>query len=93
MTKVLNRRALWRQNEHREHYVYRLFDAEDTLLYVGVTFMPGNRFNQHRREKYWWDQVVRKEFEVFENRSAAREAERVAILSEGPKHNLAWRAT
>lgn len=93
MTSLKSRRALLRENENREHYLYRLFDAQDNLLYVGVTFMPGNRFDQHRREKHWWDQVARKEIEPFESRSSALDAERSVIAAEAPRHNLALRVT
>jgi predicted GIY-YIG superfamily endonuclease len=82
------RRALWRENADREHTLYRLFDPEDNLLYVGITFMPGHRLETHRRERYWWPDVVRTEFETFQDRKSAQAAERLAIRSEHPRYNL-----
>jgi len=82
------RRALWRETGGREHTLYRLFDVNDELLYVGITFMPGNRFTQHRREKLWWREVARQELTTYPNREAAADAERDAIANEQPIHNI-----
>lgn len=92
MSRLKTRRALWRENADREHTLYRLFDAEDNLLYVGVTFMLGNRFYEHSKKR-WWADVARRELVTFENRREALEAEREAIQTEGPRHNIQQRVT
>lgn len=33
---------------HEQHYVYRIFDSSDRLLYVGCTTDPASRLSQHR---------------------------------------------
>ncbi|MFD3762092.1 GIY-YIG nuclease family protein [Streptomyces sp. NPDC058622] len=34
--------------------VYRLYDAEERLLYVGITMNVKQRFADHQRLKFWW---------------------------------------
>lgn len=68
--------------------LYRLYDADDVLLYVGVTYNPKARFTQHRDTKSWWPQVARTEFQWFPSRSEAEAAERELIEAEAPPHNV-----
>jgi predicted GIY-YIG superfamily endonuclease len=67
--------------------VYRCFDAEDRLLYVGMTDHLDARMAVHR-SKSWWSQVARTETEEFSKRAVAREMERLACQVEGPLHNV-----
>lgn len=67
--------------------VYRLFDTDDRLLYVGIAGNPGRRFEQHRTDKAWWGDVARIDLEHFATREDALEAERHAITTERPTHN------
>lgn len=92
MSRLKTRRALLRENADRAHTLYRLFDSEDNLLYVGVTFMLGNRLYEHSK-KHWWPDVARRELVMFENRREALEAEREAIRTEDPRHNIQLRVT
>lgn len=92
MTRIKTRRALWRENADKEHTLYRLFDREDNLLYVGVTFMPGHRLYEHSKKR-WGADIARHELVTFPNRREALEAERAAIQSEGPRHNIQLRVT
>jgi predicted GIY-YIG superfamily endonuclease len=64
--------------------LYRLYDAQDRLLYVGVTIDTKRRFGEHRREKSWWPEVVRKAIEWFPSRTLAQEAEATAVREEKP---------
>lgn len=73
----------------RRTALYRLFDSEGRLLYVGITFNPRNRWAGHSATKSWWKQVVRREIEWHETRYAAEAAERAAILAERPLYNIA----
>ncbi|MFF3998600.1 GIY-YIG nuclease family protein [Streptomyces cyaneofuscatus] len=68
--------------------LYRFFDSDDVLLYVGITNMPQVRWAAHTM-KPWWKQVARKEVVWFENRAAAAQAEVGAIRREEPKYNIA----
>ncbi|MFC9268967.1 GntR family transcriptional regulator [Streptomyces zhihengii] len=67
--------------------LYRLFDADGRLLYIGISNNPEYRFNQHRRDKPWWPLVARNEVTWFDSLPDAAAAEKVAIKAESPAHN------
>ena len=67
--------------------LYRLYDSDDQLLYIGITTYPPKRFVEHERDKPWWPQVARRDVEWIESRTQAETAERCAIAAEGPKYN------
>ncbi|MEU0818923.1 GIY-YIG nuclease family protein [Streptomyces mirabilis] len=67
--------------------LYRAFDAEDTLLYVGITDSPVDRFKQHQATAEWWPIMVLREVEWLNTRSEAEQAEARAIKVEAPKFN------
>ncbi|MDX3183512.1 GIY-YIG nuclease family protein [Streptomyces sp. ME02-7008A-1] len=67
--------------------LYRLFDGDDQLLYVGTSVDPQNRWEQHAREKLWWSAVARATVEWHPDRTSAMAAERAAIKAEEPLHN------
>lgn len=71
--------------------LYRLYDADRTLLYVGIAKTPEERWQQHATSPRspWWVQVVTKEVEWFESRDAADRAETAAINDERPRYNRA----
>lgn len=68
-------------------YVYRFFDVDGGLLYVGITRDMSQRFAAHRREARWWFDVATVTVEVTAGMVEAEYAEAVAILSERPAHN------
>lgn len=70
------------------HTLYRFFDAEDTLLYVGLTVNPGRRMEKHAYDKPWWDTVARIAMEQHPDIETLRAAERAAIKAEKPLHNV-----
>lgn len=69
--------------------LYRLFDAEGKLLYVGASVNAPGRLETHRRDKSWWPEVARATFEHFETRHLAIVEEARAIDTEEPKYNKA----
>lgn len=69
--------------------LYRLFDANNLLLYVGISDDPRARFRQHRADKDWWPEVATREIVWYPARDEAAKAEVQAIITEGPKHNRA----
>jgi predicted GIY-YIG superfamily endonuclease len=71
----------------RRTCVYRFYDIDDALLYVGLSMNLEGRLAKHRR-RAWWPQVVRQEVEWFAGREAAKAAERAAIRAENPIHNI-----
>jgi hypothetical protein len=68
--------------------LYRFYDADDRLLYVGISERGPERWRAHRKDKPWWTEVVRTTTEHYDNRAAALEAERAAIIAEQPAYNV-----
>lgn len=68
--------------------LYRLYAADGTLLYVGVTGNLLKRFREHRYKKSWWPQVTGMRLAYYDSRAEAEEAEDAAIRSENPVHNI-----
>ena len=73
--------------------LYRLYDANDVLLYLGISFDPDVRWTQHQSDKHWAHQVVRRTVEWYPNRIAALAAEEAATAVEKPLHDSSWRKT
>jgi hypothetical protein len=67
--------------------LYRLYDADERLLYVGITADPEYRWTQHAKDKEWWPSVARKSVEWFEARGRAASAEISTIRQELPQYN------
>ncbi|MBP5892819.1 GIY-YIG nuclease family protein [Streptomyces scabiei] len=73
--------------------LYRCFDADEELLYVGISYDPTARWKQHQSNSPWWRDVAVRTVEWFDDRPAAEAAERKAIQTEGPRHNVVHRPT
>jgi antitoxin StbD len=68
--------------------VYRFYDGDGQLLYVGRTQqIASRRIAQHRSTKDWFEQVARIEVTAFDSWSAACIEEDAAIATERPIHN------
>lgn len=83
------RNQLDTDNAGRLPTVYRFYDADDELLYVGTTDRLSARLGTHRGQSPWWSQVVFITVVPYETREAAAQAEAVAIATEAPLHNVA----
>lgn len=70
------------------HFVYRLYDATETLIYVGLTGSIAHRMRQHQADKPWWSEVARVEVQQCEDRRAAADLERALIVRHTPCHNV-----
>lgn len=68
-------------------YVYRCWDREGQLLYVGITADVERRRNQHAQEKYWWSDVSRVTSMAFQTRFEALWAEWAIITTCNPVYN------
>lgn len=73
--------------ENQKTAVYRLFDKHDNLLYVGISWEPRMRCQQHAKHSEWWHLVTLREIEWFPTREEAAAAERIAIRDENPRFN------
>jgi hypothetical protein len=76
------------ETKQRQQTLYRLFDEDDRLLYVGITWNVRNRFYAHKADKVWWDDVVRHELEEYPDRDSVLKAEMLAIKTELPIYNV-----
>jgi excinuclease UvrABC nuclease subunit len=72
---------------NRRTTVYRLYDREGVLLYVGLSMNVRGRIEKHKR-KPWWPQVMSMETVDYPNRESAKSAERSAIHHENPVYNI-----
>lgn len=68
--------------------IYRFFDADGTLIYVGQTADPFNRLRLHGVETAWADEIVRVEIHRVKTRRDARLLERQVIADEAPLYNV-----
>lgn len=68
--------------------LYRLYAADGTLLYVGITDRLIQRFADHRHHSRWWPEVAGKAVTRYAARAEAEGAERAAIRDEDPVHNI-----
>lgn len=68
--------------------LYRFYDEDGALLYVGVTLQPKERIQGHRSTSAWWDVAASARMERFPTRREALDAEQRAIATEAPLHNV-----
>ncbi len=68
--------------------LYRHFDNDGKLLYVGISLNAVKRLAQHKIHAHWFESISQIKIESFETREAAVLAERNAISNENPIHNL-----
>lgn len=73
--------------EGSETYVYRLYDLNNNLLYIGITYDIKMRFYHHSKDKYWWPDVSKKYIRKYPNRQEAVRIEKQAIEKYNPLYN------
>ena len=73
----------------RTSCVYRAFDADGTLLYVGQSMRPNQRIAHHKSHKTWAPLVARWTISDPMPTGDALDAEARAILTEKPFYNVA----
>jgi len=80
------------QDRPRRTALYRLYNARNELIYVGVTWLTFPvRMRGHAYVQPWWDEVARATVVWYETREKAEAAETEAIAAERPKYNKAKR--
>lgn len=72
--------------------LYRHWDADDNLLYVGISLSAVTRLAQHVAGAHWSHDIASVTIQYHPDRSAAEAAERKAIAEESPRHNVAHAA-
>jgi excinuclease UvrABC nuclease subunit len=68
--------------------VYRVYDSEGSLLYVGMGNNPMNRWSSHAGRHAWWTEAASFRVEWYATREEAAGVEKTAIREEDPKHNI-----
>lgn len=74
--------------EDRPHTLYRFFAGDGRLLYIGITVNAVTRWVNHAWSKTWWPDVTDCKIEHHPNRTTALAAEKIAIITERPLHNI-----
>ncbi len=77
-------------NESKSQTLYRMFNAEGFLLYVGISSSAQNRFRQHFDKQHWANEVTDIKVEHFRTREEVLAAERDAIKLERPRYNVTY---
>jgi predicted GIY-YIG superfamily endonuclease len=69
--------------------LYRFYDADGRLLYIGISRQPDTRWKQHLNNlrKEWTSQATRRTLTWLNSRAEAEMAEVAAIKAEKPLHN------
>jgi predicted GIY-YIG superfamily endonuclease len=67
--------------------LYRLYDADGRLLYVGITNNPKQRWRDHEQRYSWWLEVADRRLEWHDSRREAFDAETAAMRDEHPMFN------
>lgn len=69
--------------------LYRMYDADGVLLYVGISKSAIRRMTEHADTQPWWSDVATQTIEHIEcDRRQALDIERDTIKRERPKYNV-----
>ena len=72
-----------------EHNIlYRYFDENDRLLYVGITKNQFSRLQSHAMSAKWFGLIHKATFRHFTSREDVKRAELKAIATENPLFNI-----
>lgn len=72
----------------RRTALYRMFAADDTLLYIGIAYSFGSRWAREAATAPWYPEVQRQTVDWYPARELAAAAEVAAIKAENPKYNV-----
>ena len=68
--------------------LYRHFDEDGVLLYIGISLSSMHRLSQHQNASAWYGDIANMTIEKFDSREEVLIAEKNAIIEEKPKHNI-----
>jgi len=87
--KKLYKRFIYQKTKiNQPANLYRHYDKDDTLLYIGISVSAISRFQQHILNSKWADASVKMTTERFNSRREALQAEKKAIKQEKPLFNI-----
>lgn len=81
------RRARRRRRDQGNNWVYRLYDVDGDLLYVGCTEDVERRLREHH-SKPWFPLVDHVEADIYDGRASAAHAELRLIHEHQPPYNV-----
>jgi len=70
------------------HVVYRCFDWEGSLLYIGASSDLYKRWRVHVNRTPWFREVEKIAIKIYPNRWVAFAEENKAIQAERPRYNV-----
>jgi GIY-YIG catalytic domain len=79
--------------EKPQHILYRWWDHNGNLLYVGQSITVWERVKQHRTASAWFGTAVAMTIEELPTKTELDKAERQAIENEHPVHNITHNQT
>ena len=68
-------------------FLYRLWNG-DQLLYIGISKSYLKRLTEHMDTQPWAGSITKVTTEVYDTRKLAAQAERLAVQTEKPLHNI-----
>lgn len=71
-----------------DHWLYRCYDADLNLLYIGITSAGFKRFRRHGNDREWWAEVDTIKVDHHPSGQAAHAAEIEAIRKLKPRYNV-----
>lgn len=74
-----------------ETCVYRIYNVDDVLLYVGLTNNLTIRWSEHKSKPWWRVPGNRYDVRWYPTRDVAAAEEKQAIMTERPKYNQVYR--
>lgn len=77
-----------KQKPARKYHIYRHYDKDGVLLYVGMSNNALSRLSQHKQHADWFEQIETVKIQTVNSRSEAFRLERKAIAEEKPKFNI-----
>lgn len=91
----MSERIDYRDPSLRKHFVYRAYDKDGVLLYVGCSMNLSQRWKDHRANKVWAHLAVSFRLSGPYNYETGRRLEKEALATEQPLYAytpLRWRA-
>jgi len=80
--------SMWEIDMDVPTTLYRLFNEQSELLYVGISVRVEQRMYEHSQNKWWWLEVEHQVLTQCPTRREALELEELAIKGEKPKYNI-----
>lgn len=70
-----------------KRHLYRHYDSEGNLLYIGMSLHILARLYQHSTSSNWFENIARIEIQHYPDRASVLKAEKEAIKNEKPRYN------